>query len=122
MKSVLAPNIGPLTPEQPIEDALQQRADCSVPWLPVVANQEVIGGLGVRDAVAADKNTLPRSARRTRALPDDTSGFEVQLRADSPAIGRALSDAGPPRHVLLASIRRDGETVFPSAATKAGGG
>ena len=52
------------------------------------------------------------------ALPEDTSVFEVQLRADSPVIGRALKDAGFPSRLLVAAIRRDGETVFPSANTR----
>jgi Trk K+ transport system NAD-binding subunit len=29
-----------------------------------------------------------------------------------------LSEAGLPRKVLVASVRRDGETIFPSASTR----
>jgi CIC family chloride channel protein len=58
---VLLPSgIDPLTPEQPLDDALQQLAEHAVPWLPVVTGGQVIGGLGVRDAVGTYKNALPK--------------------------------------------------------------
>jgi CIC family chloride channel protein len=118
IQSLLPSVIEPLSPMQSLDDALEQLADCGVQWLPVVVNNDVIGGLGVRDAVGTYKATLPRSTRRTRALPEDTSMFEVRLRADSPVIGRSLKDAGFPGRLLVAAIRRDGETVFPSANTR----
>jgi Trk K+ transport system NAD-binding subunit len=77
----------------------------------------MVGGLGVRDAVGTYKKTLSKSARRTRALPEETSVFDVQLRADSPVIGRTLRDAALPGSLLVVSIRRVGETIFPSADT-----
>jgi CBS-domain-containing membrane protein len=92
----LPSNIDPLSPEQTLDDALQHLADCALPWLPLVIGEHIVGGLGVREAVGTYKNTLPRSARRTRALPAETSLFDVQLRADSPVIGRTLRDAGCP--------------------------
>ena len=118
VRALLRPTTAPLTPEQSLDDALEQLADRGVPWLPVVVGNEVVGGLGVRDAVGTYKSTLPRSARRTRALPEDTSMFDVQLRVDSPVIGRTLRDARLPVRLLVAAIRRDGETVFPSADTR----
>jgi CIC family chloride channel protein len=118
VRALLPPTTAPLTPEQSLDDALEQLADRGVPWLPVVVGNEVVGGLGVRDAVGTYKSTLPRSARRTRALPEDTSMFDVQLRVDSPVIGRTLRDARLPVRLLVAAIRRDGETVFPSADTR----
>jgi CIC family chloride channel protein len=115
--TLLPSAIEPLTPEQPLDDALQHLADHSLPWLPVVVAGRVVGGLGVRDAVGTYKNTLPRSARRTRTLPENTSLFDVQLRGDSPIIGRTLRDAKLPGSVLVVAIRREGETIFPTANT-----
>jgi CBS domain-containing protein len=67
--------IQPLTPEQSLDDALEQLADRGVPWLPVVVDDNVVGGLGVRDAVGTYKSTLPRSARcGTRTCPATSSG------------------------------------------------
>ena len=84
----------------------------------MVANDRVVGGLGVRDAVGTDRNAVPTSSRRERALPEDTSIFDVQLRADSPVIGHTLRNAGLPDRVLVAAIRREGEMVFPNANTR----
>jgi CIC family chloride channel protein len=118
VRSLLPSEIEPLAPEETLDDALQQLADCGVPWLPVVVGGDVVGGLGVRDAVRTYKNTLPRSARRTRALPESTSLFDVQLRADSPVIGRTLRDASLPGSALVVAIHRDGESIFPTASTR----
>jgi CBS domain-containing protein len=58
-----------------LDDALEQLADRGVPWLPVVVDDNVVGGLGVRDAVGTYKSTLPRSARcGTRTCPATSSG------------------------------------------------
>jgi CIC family chloride channel protein len=118
LQSMLPSTIEPLSPEQSLDDALQHLADCGVPWLPVVVGEHIVGGLGVRDAVGTYKKTLPKSARRTRALPEETSLFDVQLRADSPVIGCTLRDATLPGSLLVVSIRRVGETIFPSADTR----
>jgi Trk K+ transport system NAD-binding subunit len=94
-------------------------ADGGVAWLPVVDNDRVVGALGMRDAaVATYESALPTSSRRARALRDETSIFDVQLRADSPVIGHTLRDAGLPESLLVAAILRNGETVFPNANTR----
>jgi chloride channel protein, CIC family len=118
VRSLLPSTIEPLTPEQPLDDALENLADYGLPWLPVVVGNKPVGGLGVRDAVGTYKNTLPRSARRTRALPEETSLFDVQLRVGSPVTGRTLREAALPGSLLVVAIRRDGETIFPSASTR----
>jgi CBS domain-containing protein len=56
--SLLPSTIDPLGPEQTLDDALQRLADSAVPWLPVVVGERIVGGLGVRDAVATYKNRL----------------------------------------------------------------
>jgi CBS domain-containing protein len=118
VQSLLPSSIDRLGPEQTLDDALQHLADSAVPWLPVVVGERIVGGLGVRDAVGTYKNTLPKNARRTRALPEDASLFDVKLRATSPVIGRTLRGAGLPCNVLVVGIRREGPTVFPSADTR----
>ena len=118
MQTLLPSPIDPLTPEQPLDDALEHLADRGLPWLPVVVDGHVVGRLGVRDAVRTYKNTLPRSARRTRALPEETSLFDAQVRADSPVAGRTLRDAAWPGNLLVVAIRREGETIFPNGDTR----
>jgi CIC family chloride channel protein len=41
----------PLTPEMTLEAALEHLADYDLPWLPVVSDQRIVGGLGARDAL-----------------------------------------------------------------------
>jgi CIC family chloride channel protein len=118
LQSLLPSTIEPLTPEQPLDDALERLADRGLPWLPVVVDAHVVAGLGVRDAVRTYKNTLPRSARRTRALPEETSLFDVQLRESSPVAGQTLRDAALPGNLLVVAIRRQGETIFPNGNTR----
>jgi CBS domain-containing protein len=63
----LAPGeLEPLTPEMTLEAALDHLTDYSVPWLPVVSDQHIVGGLGARDALreyhAAAARALPPPA------------------------------------------------------------
>jgi H+/Cl- antiporter ClcA len=118
VQHLLATHLEPLTPEQPLDDALEQLADHSLPWLPVVEGGRVVGGLGAREALRTYKTSLQRSARRTQSLPEDTSVFEVVLQPDSPIVGQPLASAGFPRKTLVVAIRRDGETIFPTARSR----
>jgi CIC family chloride channel protein len=115
VRDVLARHLEPLAPDQPLDDALEQLAEHSLPWLPVVDGGRIIGGLGAREALRTYKSSLQRSARRTQALPDDTSVFEVVLQPDSPIVGKELASAGFPTKTLVVAIQREGETIFPTA-------
>ena len=53
-----------------------------------------------------------------QSLPEDTSVFEVVLQSDSPIVGQPLASAGFPRKTLVVAIRRDGETIFPTARSR----
>jgi CIC family chloride channel protein len=105
----------PLAPELGLDDALEQLADAGVPWLPVVKDGRIVGGLGAREAVRTYKSSLREGARRTLDLPRDTSLFEVTISPRSPIAGLPLSEAGLPKSVLVAAIQRDGLTLFPVA-------
>jgi trk system potassium uptake protein TrkA len=63
------------------------------------------------------KSTLRRSVRRATALPPETALFEVAVAASSPLVGRELADSRLPPATLIVSILRDGEVLFPRAAT-----
>ena len=62
VQALMPSPIDPLNPEQTLDDALQHLAESAVPWLPVVVGEHIVGGLGVRDAVATYKSNL-RSRR-----------------------------------------------------------
>jgi NhaP-type Na+/H+ and K+/H+ antiporter len=89
-----------------------------MPWLPVVADGRVLGGLSARDALRTYKATLGRSVRRPQGLPEETSLFEVRLGADSPLAHRRVRDAGLPKQTLVVAVVREAETLFPSADTQ----
>jgi CIC family chloride channel protein len=104
-----------LAPDDTLDIALEQLAEDDVSEARVVDRGEVVGQIDVRDVVATYKATLQRSVRRASALPSGTVMFEVRLQPTSPLAGRALRDAALPKDILVASIVRDGETIFPRA-------
>jgi CBS domain-containing protein len=110
--------IEPLSPVDALDTALEQLAERALPWLPVVAEGRVVGGLSARDALRTYKARLGRSIRRTQRLPEQTSVFEDTLGADSPPVRRTLRGAGLPKQTLVLAIVRDAETLFPSAGTE----
>jgi CIC family chloride channel protein len=116
--TLLSTTLEPLSPSDGLDTALEQLADSALPWLPVVADGKVVGGLSARDALRAYKATLGRSVRRTHGLPQETSLFEVRVGADSPLAHRRLREAGLPRQTLVLAVVRETETLFPSADTQ----
>jgi CBS domain-containing protein len=107
-----------LTPEDTLDTALEQLAEDGVSEASVVDRGEVVGQIDVRDVVATYKATLQRSVRRADALPAGTVLFEVRLQPTSPLAGRTLRQAALPDDVLVASIVRGGETIFPRADSR----
>jgi CIC family chloride channel protein len=53
----------PLAPSMPLDVALERLAEYSLPWLPVVADGRVVGGLGARDALRAYRAAASRPNR-----------------------------------------------------------
>jgi trk system potassium uptake protein TrkA len=76
----------------------------------------------MRDVVRTYKSTLRQSVRRATALPPETVLFEVVAAASSPLVGRPLAESRLPASTLVVSILRDGEVIFPKAATEIAGG
>jgi trk system potassium uptake protein TrkA len=48
--------------------------------------------------------------------------FEVAVAPVSPLVGRPLAELGLPPSTLVVSLLRDGEVIFPRAATEILGG
>jgi CIC family chloride channel protein len=116
--TLVSTSLEPLSPSDSLDTALEQLADRGLPWLPVVTDGRIVGGLSARDALRTYKATLGRSMRRTQGLPEETSLFEVRLEAGSPLVHRTLREAGLPKQTLVVAIRREAETLFPSASTE----
>jgi Trk K+ transport system NAD-binding subunit len=83
----------------------------------VVEDGRRVGALAMRDVIRTYKSTLRQSVRRVTALPPETSLFEVTVQPSSALIGVTLADARLPTGTLVVSVLRDGEVLFPRAAT-----
>ncbi len=118
LKKAVSGDLVVLNPEDHMDAALEQLTARGLSWAPVVQGGHLAGKLTVKDAIATYRNTLERSIRRTSALPGNTALFEAQLNPSSPLVGRKLRDAHFPPNTLVASIMRQGETVFPQADTR----
>jgi CIC family chloride channel protein len=84
----------------------------------VVDGGATVGRVTVRDVVATYKAALARGTRRVGALSPATTLVEARLAAASPLAGRTLREAGLPPDALVVAIARDGEALFPRAATR----
>lgn len=107
-----------LGPEDPMDSALEQLTARGLSWAPVVESGRLLGRLTVKDAIATYRRTLERSIRRTTELPGDTAVFEAKLHPASPVAGKLLREAHFPADTLVASIIRQGNTIFPHADTR----
>jgi CBS domain-containing protein len=109
-------------PDAPLDEAMELIAEANLRWAPVVEDGVVVGRVGMRDVVRTYKSTLRQSVRRVSALPPETVLFEVAVAPVSPLVGRPLAELGLPPSTLVVSILRDGEVIFPRAATEILGG
>jgi CIC family chloride channel protein len=107
-----------LAPDLALDEALEHLTDAAASSAPVVEDGQVIGQVGMRDVVRTYKSTLRQSVRRVSALPPETVLFEVAVAAGSPLVGRPLAELRLPPSTLVVSILRDGEVLFPRAATE----
>jgi CBS domain-containing protein len=107
-----------LAPDQPLVVALELLTDGGASSAPVVEDGRVVGQLTMRDVVRAYKSTLRQSVRRVSALPPETVLFEVAVAGGSPLVGRSLAELRLPPSTLVVSILRNGEVIFPRAATE----
>jgi CIC family chloride channel protein len=118
LKEIVVKDPVVLNPEEPMDVALEQLTARGLSWAAVVESGRLLGKLTVKDAIAAYRNALERSIRRTNALPGSTALFEAQLKPSSPLAGKTLRDAHFPSDTLVVSIMRQGEAVFPHADTQ----
>jgi trk system potassium uptake protein TrkA len=98
--------------------ALERMADAGAGVAAVVDRGATIGSLTARDIVAAYKTALSRGVRRAERLGPESALLETRIDAASPLAGRELRQVRFPTETLVLSIVRDGETLFPRAATR----
>ncbi len=101
----------------PLDDAMQQLAESGTTRAVVVENGQQVGEITYRDALASYKLMLQRGVRRARAMPASSLIVEGTVRRGSPLAGQPLRDTGLPTGTLVVSVRRNRETMYPTAAT-----
>jgi CIC family chloride channel protein len=118
VRAVTTTDVLTLEPDQTLDVAMDQLAERSVSWAPVVEGRRVLGRARVRDIMQTYKTTLGRSVRRATALPPETVLFEVRVGPASPLAGRTLREAELPPNTLVVSVGHEGEIIFPRATTR----
>ncbi len=101
----------------PLDVALERLIAHEASWAPVVDKGRLVGQVSMSDVIQTYKRNLERSVRRTEGLTAESTLFEVRLEPSSPLAGRMIREANFPPGTLVVSINRDGETIFPRAAT-----
>ena len=101
----------------PLDDAMQELAESGATRAFVVENGQQVGEITNRDALAAYKLMLQRGVRRARAMPAASLIVEGTVRRGSPLAGTSLRDCCLPAGTLVVSLRRNRETMYPTAAT-----
>ena len=108
-----------MSPEETLDEALEQLTSRRVGWAPVVEvetfheGRQLVGVLSVTDIVRAYRETLAKTSRRMRGVVEGTVMLEVQVEPGTRLVGVPLRDAHLPPESLVVSIRRQGELIFP---------
>ena len=103
--------------EDGLDDVLGTLADHGVAWAPVVADGKLVGILSARDVMRAYRRGLAGNVRQVRGLGDEGVLLEATLAAESPLVGQTIGEAGWPRGVVVAAVRRNGTLIIPTGAT-----
>jgi chloride channel protein, CIC family len=122
IKNLLENDPVTLNPTDTLDTALEQLSARGISWAPVVESGRLMGKLTVKDSIAAYRNALERSVRRTNALPRSIGLFEVRLHSSSPLAGKTLRESGFPPDTLVVSISRQGDAIFPHADSRLAAG
>jgi CIC family chloride channel protein len=113
------PGNGALTvpPDQPLDATLELLTERGTSDAAVVDGGATIGRVTVRDVVTTYKAALGQGTRRVGTLSPAAILVEARLAAASPLSGRTLREARLPPNALVVTIARQGEALFPRAAT-----
>ena len=118
VRTVVAPVIVKMTPDETLQEALEKFSDSSVSWAPVMEGKKLVGRLTARNIMRVYKSTLGRSVSRARTLTDNTVMFEAKVGTGPVLTNMTLRQIKWPPNTLVVSINRGGETIFPRADSK----
>lgn len=117
-----------VTPDDPVSKALQLMSGRDLGRLPVVASNnpgQVLGILRRRDIARAYEIALQRkiegqlqSEQVRLAATSNAHVIELRVNADSPVANHAIRDVAWPKGSIVATIRRNRQTIVPQGDTK----
>jgi CIC family chloride channel protein len=123
VKEVMNRDVLVASPDETLDEALEELTRKRVSWMPVVdieaedGNQSVMGVLSVANIVRTYRQTLAKDSRRMRGLIEGTVMFETTVEPGMYLAGRPLREAKLPPDTLVVSIRREGDLLFPRGGT-----
>lgn len=100
-----------------LDDAMLVMADAEVNQIAVTDDNELVGMLTYRDALATYRSMIDTGMRRVDQLPATSLIMEFTVAAGSSLAGKPLRTAGFPPEALVVSVLRDGRSAIPVAAT-----
>jgi CIC family chloride channel protein len=123
VKEVMNRDVLVASPDETLDEALEELTRKRVSWMPVVdteledGSQSVMGVLSVANIVRTYRQTLAKDSRRMRGLIEGTVMLETTIEAGMYLAGRPLREAKLPPDTLVVSIRREGDLLFPRGRT-----
>ena len=118
VKDAMNKEIVVVSPDDTLDEALEQLTSNHVSWVPVVntdapaGEQRVLGTLSAVSIVHLYRETLAKDSRRMRGLVDGTVMIETTMTANMRLTHVMLRDAQLPAECLVVSIRRDDGLLF----------
>jgi chloride channel protein, CIC family len=123
VKEIMNRDVLIVSPDDTLDEALEELTNRRVSWAPVVdaeapiGEQRVMGILSAASIVRLYRETLAKDSRRMRGLVEGTIMLETTIKPSMRLANVALRDAQLPAESLAVSIRRDDELLFPRGRT-----
>jgi hypothetical protein len=90
-----------------------------VAWVPILdADRHVVGVVGTGDLIAAYRHSLRSSLQSLHSIFGASVFAEHEVRPESTAIGRTVSDAGWPNGTVVVAMQRGNQLIFPEPSTE----
>jgi CIC family chloride channel protein len=109
-------------PGDPLDATLELLTERGASEATVVESGAPIGRVTVRDVVTTYKTAMGQGTRRVGSLSPSATLIESRVPAASPLAGCTLRDLRFPPNALVVAIAREGEALFPRAATRLAAG
>jgi CIC family chloride channel protein len=107
-----------LTPDDPLDSALETIVAARRSWVSVVLDGRVVGTVSVRDVITSYRAAVAGSVRQVRVLHDAGVLLEGEVTVGSPLAGRFVRDVAWPDETTLVSIERGRALVVPNGGAR----